>query len=379
MKVLVLSVTAGEGHNAMGRAVVNYLKETGHEGKMIDYFKGIDKTRSKFANEIYFWTLKHFPNISHHSYMKIQSRDVTREPSKYNIFSLMLNSKKAIENVKKTIDEYQPDCIFCTHLYTATLMSRFKEQGMYTNIKTFFTVSDYVTHPYTENATHIDYLLTPNHDFDDLLLFMGYKKEQLLPFGIVADMKFSRPLDKELTREKLGLEKNKTTVLIMNGGQGFGNSLKLIKMLDELEEEFQMILVNGRNKDMQEKVDNYINTKAKHKVLNLGFVKNVDELMSASDVMLGKIGGAGIAEAFNKSLPIICTGLPPFQEYDNLLYLREKNIVIHSENIEQTKRIVKELVSDPKKLDYLKENVKEIARPNATKDLVEFMEKITNE
>lgn len=376
MKVLVLSVTAGEGHNAMGRAVINYLKERGHDGKMIDYYKDIDNKRAKLSNDLYFWTLRHFPKTSHRKYMKIQSRDVTRKTSKYNIFNLMLNSKKAIENVENTIKEYQPDMIFCTHLYTATLMSRFKEEGKYLNITTFFIVSDFVTHPYTENATNIDYLITPNHDFDDILFKMGYKKEQLLPFGIVADQKFSRHLDKKDTRVKLGLDPDKTTILVMNGGAGFGNSLKLIKKLDELEDDFQVILVNGRNEEMQQKVQEYLDNDGKHKVLNYGFVNNVDELMSSSDVMLGKIGGAGIAEAFNKNLPIICTGEPPFQEYDNLVYLTKRNIVVYSEDMDETCKIIHDLVSNIDHLDYLKQNVKEIARPNATKDFVEFMEKI---
>ena len=65
--------------------------------------------------------------------------------------------------------------------------------------------------------------------------------------------------------------------------------------------------------------------KIKKDIYVFGFVNNVDVIMSAADVLIGKIGGVGIAEAFNKHLPIIANKKLPFQEYDNMLYLKERN------------------------------------------------------
>ena len=72
MKILILSVTAGDGHNAMGRAVIEEAKKRGHETLMVDLFKGIDNLRQFLAEDWYFWTLKHFPKFSQRTYNRLK-------------------------------------------------------------------------------------------------------------------------------------------------------------------------------------------------------------------------------------------------------------------------------------------------------------------
>ena len=49
MKLLILTVSAGEGHNSMSRAISNYIKDTylDAEIKQIDLFKDGDKTKRR--------------------------------------------------------------------------------------------------------------------------------------------------------------------------------------------------------------------------------------------------------------------------------------------------------------------------------------------
>lgn len=377
MRFLVLSVTSGEGHHAMGKAVCEYLTNEGHETKLIDYLKPNAKFRAYLAHDWYFWTLKHFPGFSRKAYENIQDRDITKVPGKLNAFQYMTGSKKANRYIQDQIAEFKPDMIYCTHVYTAKVMSEFKKEGLYKDIPVFFTVSDYTIHAYTELATGIDYLLTPNDDLNDKLIEMGFKEEQFLPFGITVNHKFSsHKQSKEDTRVSLGLEKDYPTFMIMNGGVGFGETLELVKEISQIKDKFQLIVVNGRNKKMKEEIDEFIATGECCKILNLGFATNVSELMDASDVLIGKIGGVAIAEAFNKGLPIVVSGDAPFQEYDNVVYLGARNAIVHAGNKEKTRETLQEFISKPETLEKMKENVRKIAKPNATKDFVEFMYKL---
>lgn len=380
MRFLVLSVTSGEGHNAMGKAVMECLKEKGHETMMIDYLRTTAKIRGKLAHEFYFWGLNNFGPTVHKTYDKIMARDVTKRPGKLNTFMFMTGSKKANDNVEKTIKEFKPDMIYCTHVYTAKVMSDFKKEGKYLDIPTFFTVSDYTLHAYTELANGVDYLLTPNNDFNDRLIYMGYKNEQFLPFGITVNTKFSKhALPKDKAREALGLHPDYPTFMIMSGGVGFGDNLSLIQEISKIEsDKFQIIMVNGRNIKMKESIDEFIKTGNCCKCLNLGFATNVSELMDASDVLIGKIGGVAIAEAFNKGLPIIVSGDAPFQEADNVIYLGERGAIINAGCKEKTKEALEDLIAHPEKLTQMQEIVSKIAKPNATSDFVEFMEKLYN-
>ena len=377
MRFLVLSVTAGNGHHAMGNAVIEHLKQDGHETKLVDYLRPSTKIRARIANEWYFWSLKHFSSTIDKVYDNLLKRDIHKK-QKVSPLTFMTSSKKANKNLEREISQFNPDFIYCTHLYTAYLISELKKAGKLQNVKTFFIVSDYELIPYIEYTTNIDYLLTPAVDLHDKLFEMGFKQEQLLPIGITVNTKFASHLDtKENTRSSLGLDANTPTFLIMNGGVGFGNTLKLLKELNEIKDKpFQLIIVNGKNAKMKDKIDNYLKEHKNIRCLNLGFAKNVDVLMDASDLLIGKIGGVAVAEAFNKGLPILVAGNAPFQEWSNVLYLGEKNAILYAKDEKQTKDFLKDLLDNPSKLETMKNNVKEIAMPNATKDFVNFMKSL---
>lgn len=377
MKLLVLTVTAGEGHNAMGRALICEIEKRGYEAKMIDYHKGICPLRQWFSQPWYFWTLKNFPKFSHRSYEKLKNRKIKAKPPIFSAYGYMYRSIKSIHLIKKTIKEYKPDVIFSTHSYPAALISKWKKKGKI-NIPSFYLVSDYVVHVYSELANHNDYMITPNHDFDDELInTLGYKKEQLKDYGIPVNTKFSIVNDKKAVRKKLKLDENKTTILCISGAAGFGDTDEIVKSLMHLKDHIQVIIVNGKNEKMYEKIASIISKENLSNITNIGFANNVDELMDASDIMIGKVGGVGISEAFNKGLPIITIGEPPFQEYDNAVYLEKRNAIIRVKNDYDVGKAVEELVKDPAKHQTLIDSVNKLRKPNATIDIVNLMEKIT--
>ena len=166
----------------------------------------------------------------------------------------------------------------------------------------------------------------------------------------------------------------------MNGGFGVANNKKLLKQLDEIDADFQIILVNGRNEKSKKEVDALLEKdKISKKVLNLGYSTVVDELMDASDCILGKVGGVSVCEALNKRLPIIVVNEPPAQEYDNMKFLTEQNAAIYIDKRKNFGKILKEYLSDTTKLEPLKENIERLRRPNAARDAAAFMVRLAEE
>lgn len=70
--------------------------------------------------------------------------------------------------------------------------------------------------------------------------------------------------------------------MIMNGGVGFGDNLGLVQYIMKAKQDFQLVVVNGRNEKMKEAIDEYIAENNVKNILNLGFANNVDVIMSAS-------------------------------------------------------------------------------------------------
>ncbi len=367
-KVLILTVSAGEGHNSMSRAISNCIGDSA-EVLTYDLYKGKSKFYTMLVNKGYFFSCKYFMPISNAFYEKQKRRNP--EKNQKTIVHKML--KKVKPRVLALLDEFKPDVVFCAHTYSAHVMSEFKQKGL-TDVKVFSVVSDYDVSPFTETCTHIDYIVAPNADFDDTLIYKGFKKEQIIHLGIPVQTKFSEHIDKSEARKTLGIEEDKFTVMMMNGGIGFGNTIKLIKNLSKADVDFQIISVCGRNEKLKNKIDKLVQKgKLNKKVYNNGFVTNVDVLMSASDVLVGKIGGVAICEAFNKGLPIIASHKLPWQEYDNMVYLCERKACDYIAKNKYAYKVLEHLAKGEGVYEERIENIKKIRKPNATRDIVQAM------
>ena len=79
MKVLILTVSAGEGHNSMSRAISNYLKDTYKdvEIKQVDLFKDGPMTAKKkqaawMVNDGYFTLVKYFIKLANSQFERLK-------------------------------------------------------------------------------------------------------------------------------------------------------------------------------------------------------------------------------------------------------------------------------------------------------------------
>ena len=95
MRFLVLSVTAGNGHNAMGNAVIEQLKLDGHETKIVDYLRPHTKIRAKLSHEWYFKALKYFNKPISKLYLHMLDRD-PKKHAKINAFTYMRKTNRWI-------------------------------------------------------------------------------------------------------------------------------------------------------------------------------------------------------------------------------------------------------------------------------------------
>lgn len=381
MKLLILTVSAGEGHNSMSRAISNYIKDTypDTEIKQVDLFKDGDKTKKKkranwMVNDGYFTLVKVAIKLANSQFEKLKNRDITR-PAKTLRKNFITPATPYIEEV---INEYKPDAVFCAHTFAGIIMTDLRNKGNENALRARIVtvVSDYDVAPYTELLTKVDYIVTPSDDFDDVLLKKGFDLSKRITLGIPVQTKFSKLIDKNEAKKNLGLDLNKKTVMMMSGGVGFGNIAKLVLNLNKCKTDFQIVCVCGRNAKLKKELE-CLKEKGKIKkdIFIMGFVNNVDEIMSASDVLIGKIGGVAIAEAFNKFLPIIANKKLPFQEYDNMVYLRERNACEYISDNNKAYQVVDEFFTNTEKYNLMQEQIKSIRRPNASKDIGDLLYK----
>ena len=203
---------------------------------------------------------------------------------------------------------------------------------------------------------------------------LGIPAEKLTVSGIPIDPLFAEEKDKAETREKLGLEKHKLTILVSAGGFGVGKIEHLLEALADLETPSQIVAICGRNEELKNKLEKLSREKFNNERVTfkpIGFTKEMDEYMSASDLIVGKPGGLTTSEALAKGL-IFCIVNPiPGQEERNSDHLLEKGCAIKCNNLPVLAYKIDQLVKDTARFELMKQNVKKLARPAASQTIVE--------
>lgn len=370
MKLLFLSVPTGQGHNQVAIALENYYKETGlAECKTLDVFDNVNPFLGDSLQRSYLLYTKVAPKVYGTFYDMADKRDASKYSSVSKVLNTVLNKKLMIY-----IRNYKPDVIVATHTFAAIALSYIKRKYPI-KAKTIAVITDFTVHPFWED-TDMDYYVTASELLDFQMQQKGFSKDRIKPFGIPIQPKFAQKLPKDEARRMMGLG-DRFTILVMMGSMGYGSdTFKIIKELDHITENIQIIVVCGNNKRLKQRVDAYKSHKPIH---CFGFTHEVDKLMDAADCIITKPGGLSTSEAIAKELPIIMLDPIPGQEDRNKEFMLNNGIALNISSTFTISEAIYVLLYHSYRLDVLKQNMKYIAKPNSTKDLADFIASISNQ
>lgn len=364
MKVLLLTVTAGQGHNQAAKSLCGHLSSAGIENNYLDVFEYINPVIKEALSKGYLMSTKRFSKL-YGKFYRFAECGGNRERHMNKIVNHIM-ARKLIGY----IENYSPDVIVCTHVFAALLISAINHK-IDEDIKTMGIVTDFTIHPYWED-TDIDYYITASELLTHQAQKRGIKKDKLLPIGIPIKPEFAKKLDKKEARALLGLE-DKKTVLVMSGSMGYGKVDKIIDELDSIDLDFQIISVCGFNEKLKKNIDR---KKLNKKISNIGFTDKVDLYMDAADCIITKPGGLTTSEALAKGIPIIMVNPIPGQEDRNVEFLLNNGAALKVSKTFPVDDAVYQLFSNTERQKTLKETVSFLGKPNSTRDFVDFIQKL---
>lgn len=363
MKVLFLSVTAGHGHNQTAKAAMSYLQEKQIDCMMLDTFEYINPILSESIARGYLVSTKFTPKVYGKLYRIAEKKEKSHAKLSINKLTDAILSRKLVNFLK----EYEPDVIVCTHVFAAQIVSHL-DSKKWSGAKTIGIITDYTIHPFWED-TNLDYYITANEQLHHQVTKKGIPLGKVKPIGIPIHMKFAKKVEQSEARKMLGVE-DKDTLFIMGGSMGYVNVTPLIRMIDSLDLDFQIISVCGNNKRLKRKIDAL---QTKKRIYNFGFVDNVDIIMDASNLIVSKPGGLTVSESLAKGLPMILIDPIPGQEDRNVEFLLNNGLAINTSETFPIDEAIFQLMGNDWRLAHLSETIKHIGRPNSSKDLGDFI------
>ena len=355
MKILILTVTAGNGHNACAQAMKNKLEaDYGATVEVVDLLKSFStRTNAWIADKGYNLAVgKLLPvyNLFFNHYQKLK-------PQKRYSNSCQSTCLSTVGGLLAKIMEFRPDAIYCTHYDCAVALTDLR-LAYKIPAKIVVANLDYVYSPFWESAIGVDRMVIPSEQFIAPCLERGYRAEQLLPYGLPVDVRFVG------RGERDGIP----TVLILFGGGTWGGVEKLFRAAVRAlkGKRARVIVINGKNAKSFRNIER-IKERCGVPVENVGYTDNLPGYFARADVVINKCGGGNAAEMLAAGLPMLIWERLPAQEKYNLRYLKENGAARSFKRPKSLGRELLSLLDDGAAREEMAERARGLARSGTEK------------
>jgi processive 1,2-diacylglycerol beta-glucosyltransferase len=370
-RVLLLSASAGAGHIRAAQAIEKAFAEIGEasgerrEVQQLDVLNYTNKVFRNLYSKAYIDLVNKMPEVPGWFYDKL---DKPWKNERRRLALDKLNTRPLV----KLLRQYQPDLIVCTHFLPAEIVAWLRAKERLTS-RQVIVVTDFDVHAMWL-VHHYEHYFVAIEEARVYLEALGIPAEKITVSGIPIDPIFGRCKNKQEMRAKHGLAADRTTILLSAGGFGVGSVDALIAALLPLQHRAQIVAICGRNEELKERLSresSQLKPDANVLVKPFGYTKEMDELMTASDIVLGKPGGLTTCEALAKGLVFVIVNPIPGQEERNSDHLLEAGVGIRCNNLPTLAYKLDRLLSDPARFATMQESSRRMGRPNAAKEIVQ--------
>jgi processive 1,2-diacylglycerol beta-glucosyltransferase len=217
----------------------------------------------------------------------------------------------------------------------------------------------------------VDLYLCTHHDLAGELAVAGAPSSKIVTPGQPIDPVFSRLPEREGVRTRLGLAPDSPVLLILFGGEGFGNPGLILSELGKLQGRFQVVVITGRNPRLEKEARARCESIPRSKVL--GWVDNMHEWMVAADFMVSKPGGATLAEGFACGLPMLAIAPLPGNEQRTCQWIEKWGSGVWIKSPAALAPAIERLLTRREELESLRARARSLARPRAAYDAAEAL------
>jgi processive 1,2-diacylglycerol beta-glucosyltransferase len=375
-KVLILSASTGGGHNRAARAIKEEITKKIINGEnleceIVDSLKFVHNMMDKIISQGYEKSALYTPKAYGRAYRISESDIISKHEFKNNPIAGLMARK-----LGKLIESKKPDVIIGTHPFPMIALCSIKKDNsplenklastIKKNLKLSYEIdmppmisvlTDYTTHS-TWIQQEIDHYIVGDEFVKQLLIEELVAEKKVHTYGIPVEKSFLTNRDRQTVLSELNLDKDKFTILLMGGSFGAGNIRETLIELLDINRDFQIIVISGRNETLKEKIDKSLLSYTHNKnVCSLGFTDKMNDILASVDILITKPGGLTTTEALLKGIPMIIPYYIPGQEEENLDFLLNCGAALKPTKKYTIPVLIKTLIDDPNRLKRLKENI----------------------
>jgi processive 1,2-diacylglycerol beta-glucosyltransferase len=359
-KLLMLSVSAGAGHARAAEAIRAHaqLHHPAIEAVHLDVMDFVSSGFRKLYTDLYIKLVNKAPAVW--GYLYSASHEASPDSSREQL-------RRAIERLSardliREIARFQPDAIVCTHFLPAEMLSREIRKHGFT-CPVWVQVTDFDLHRMWVHE-HMAGYFAANDEVGFRLRAHGVAAEAIAVTGIPIMPVFGAAPQRSECAAEYGLDPDRTTILLMGGGAGLGSLDTVAERLLALGDDFQLIVLAGRNAAALEALQT-LALRYPGRLLPQGFTDKVERLMACADLVITKPGGLTTSECLAMGLPMIVNAPIPGQEERNADYLLEQGVALKAFDSVTLEYRVRYLLDNPERLAEMGARARVLGRAGA--------------
>src|SRR3954466_8937670 len=305
-KILIISSDTGGGHRSAATAIAaGVQKFFDGQSYALRIVRAIEESHEITAKmvRLYNWLLRRKQHWMKYVYWAINRfRPETRE----------YFYKKTVGYVRDLFERWCPHVVVSVHPLTQHAIARvLKELGLADRIPLITVVTDPCYGFWKGWACNdVTLYLVASDEARRQLIDYGVAPERIKISGMPVHPKFqfTDEVAAMAARAALNLDPHKFTVFVNAGWIGGGNIPHIFREFAQSELDVQAIFLAGKNEELRIEAES-VASKAKFPIKVIGYSEQIEQLMSAANVMISKLGGLTTFEAFACRVPIIADAI----------------------------------------------------------------------
>ncbi|NPV02418.1 MAG: hypothetical protein HPY53_13675 [Brevinematales bacterium] len=323
-KILMPILEAGAGHKMPALAVKDSIEELFPGKYQIDVVDFAVAAGALAADKRMkgFWDAC----LKNHTYARITYRMMElTHPVGHLVLPIGFGS--FIRKGREFVRAYNPDLIFSCHYYSLSVAAMARDK-----LRLPAKVIGCITDPFDAYSfwceKRADNIVVASEKSKAKCMRRGIKPDRIKVFPFPVNNKF---LILAHTRAEIqkqyNLDPSRITILTSEGGQGIGMIAGYVREMYRKGYKVNILNVCGKNAALKDELERMVREeKSDTNLVPLGFVNNMNELLSASDLCIAKAGASTTFEALFMKAPLIFTSWANQAEKPNIDYCVENKV-----------------------------------------------------
>jgi UDP-N-acetylglucosamine:LPS N-acetylglucosamine transferase len=379
--ILFLISDTGAGHRSAASAIAKALRIVYEQARangqpapnidirIVDVFAECARFPLRKSVALYGPVTQHSPRLYG------QIFHITNSAERFNA-AKRLCQPFLLQGLRSLIERLQPNLIVSVHpLLNHVTLEAVRDMDL--RIPVITVVTDLASAHVSWFARGVDACIVPTRATKNLALAHGLPAGRVHVLGMPIDPSFATRATSTVAerRRALGLDSDGAVVLLVGGGEGACGLAEAVQELTRQRIRAQLLVVTGRNRQLYahlERLRRHFDTPTR--IALFGFVRNMADLMRASDVIVTKAGPGAISEAVACELPIVLTGAIPGQEEGNIDFVLQNGLgVLAPTPVSLTRHLTELLDASPAQIDHMRARARAISRPHAIFDVARLI------